>query len=122
MFFFVESFVASHEQLFPAIDMRLQICKAEACGHPGLHLAVDNFSLSDRFAEVLRHRQRLDVLCAWQQDGKLVSADASEKISWTHAALETCGNGDQRSIATVMPIGIVDAFEVIQIHHESAQG
>jgi hypothetical protein len=120
MFFFIESFVASHEQLFPAVDMRLQIRESEACGHSGLHLAIDDLGLSDGFAEPLRHCQRLDVLRARQQDSKLVSANASEKIPSTHAALETCGNSDERSIAAVMPEGIVDAFEIIQIHHESA--
>src|SRR5690606_36534789 len=62
------------------------------------------------------------VLHIGQPDGELVAAEAGDGVLFTYAPFEPVGNGRQKDIAGVMPQGVVDTLELVEVEEQQGQG
>ena len=70
----------------------------------------------------LRHqRSRLLIRQPRQQHGELIAADPCQRVAIANAALKTLPHELQRDIAHLVPEGVIDRLEAIEVQHEHGE-
>src|SRR5260370_38320174 len=66
-------------------------------------------------------RTRGVLLRRWQNDDKFLPAETAHKVLCPNPLGERHCDFPQHSITRLVPIGVVEAFEMVQIDHEDSQ-
>lgn len=73
-----------------------------------------------RLAKLVGDGPRLSVRTRWQQDGKLVTPQSGNEVTFSNLTQKDSGNVSQQSISSSMPARIVDLLESVKIDEEGA--
>src|SRR5882724_4334585 len=111
----VHRFVAGRNELVPSVCGCLNLRKSKACVYICTYLAMNDIEFFDIVAKPLCNLDCNVHRCIGQKDGKLIAAEAGKQIVLTHAKLKALSHGDKSCISAVVPIGVVDALEVIEV-------
>ncbi|GCL48428.1 hypothetical protein NIES3787_41470 [Microcystis aeruginosa NIES-3787] len=75
-----------------------------------------------RLAYAFGHCSAIGGVATGQHHRELFSAKARHRVHGAHAAIERFGHGLQHQVACMVPIGVVDLFEIVNIEHEQQRG
>ena len=76
----------------------------------------------DAFADALGQLRGLGGAGVGQQDGKLVAAEARGRIHAANLGFDALRDLLERDVARQVPIAVVDALEVVDVHHQAGDG
>ena len=84
-----------------------------------MRLAVEHERLAEGLLEALRHPQRVaTVLGLLAEHHELVATEARHRVARAHRLGQTRPDRLQHPVARVVPEGVVDELEVVDVHEE----
>src|ERR1700688_2462106 len=79
---------------------------------------LDQKRLFKSCAQRRGHLVRVRLIGSWQEDGELVTTKPGEGCLGADRLTQAQPDLSQQQIATLMPEGVVDLFEALEVEHE----